>query len=628
MIVPMKKATLIVMKEDKDDVLYALQESGHFMVIGSESTDTEEVKQEDLQEKSDGLTAVIQQNETILRAIKPYNKKSLLSPNPEITYEDFKEVSVEGKEAIETINRTLNTMQAKESRIANLRSENLHLRPWLDLNEPCNANKDTKSTITRTGFIEDAFIPELKELLEEYGGVLTLYGYGEPGHAGMVTYLKDDKEAIDTELKNLGFTDTALPDISELPKDRYAENIRRMKRLSSEIAILNKYINNPNENIEDINLFHEQMVAEHERESVDYVETAETVCFQGWVRFDKTVVIRKVVGKVTDVFELNFEEPSDDETPPTILENHKFWHPFEMITEMYSMPPQGSVDPTPVAGFWYWLIFGMMMGDVGYGALVALFSLVVKKFKKPKGDMLRLLNLLLYASIPTMIFGVLFGSYFGVELTKPILFSPIDSPISMLIFSMIIGALHVISGMCIQIAQNIKDGDVMAAIYDQVSWIVAIIGVGLMFIPSLSQIGKVMAIAGALVVLLFAGRDRKNIIVRLLSGLYSLYDASGYLSDILSYSRILALSLATGVIAYVMNLLAGMAQGAGIIGFVLSIFIYLIGHIFNLAISLLSAYVHDSRLQYIEFFGKFYEGGGIPFTPLKFDPKTYDFVKK
>jgi V/A-type H+-transporting ATPase subunit I len=190
----------------------------------------------------------------------------------------------------------------------------------------------------------------------------------------------------------------------------------------------------------------------------------------------------------------------------------------------------------------------------------------------------------------------------------------------MLIFTMIVGVLHMFSGMGIKIAEQVKAGHWLDAVFDQVSWMVLIIGLGLLFMPALATIGKIMAILGAMVILLTAGRDRPNIFGKITGGLLGLYDISSYLSDILSYSRILALSLATGVIGMVMNLLAHMVA-VNPIGWIAAIFIYLIGHVFNLAMSLLSAYVHDSRLQYIEFFNRFYQGGGIPFKPLSIQSK-------
>ena len=216
------------------------------------------------------------------------------------------------------------------------------------------------------------------------------------------------------------------------------------------------------------------------------------------------------------------------------------------------------------------------------------------------------------------------ASYFGAT-WHPLLFAPLDNPMGMLIFCMIIGVLHIFSGMAMKMAAQIKAGHFLDAVFDEVSWMMLIAGLGLLFLPQTRTVGAVLAILGAAIVLLTAGRAKKGVFGKIIGGFGGLYGITSYLSDILSYSRILALSLASGVVGMVMNLLAGMVQGS-VIGFVLSLLIYAVGHVFNLAMGLLSAYVHDSRLQYIEFFNKFYEGGGYAFRPLQINPRFVDVV--
>ena len=217
---------------------------------------------------------------------------------------------------------------------------------------------------------------------------------------------------------------------------------------------------------------------------------------------------------------------------------------------------------------------------------------------------------------------MIFGSYFG-ETWHPILFAPLDNPMAMLVFCMVIGVLHIFSGMAVKMAASIREGRFWDAIFDQLSWMMLIVGLGLLFLPQTRTAGGVLAIVGAAIVLLTAGREKKGFFGKVIGGFGGLYGITGYVSDILSYSRILALSLSSGVVGMVMNLLAGMVQGS-VIGFACSLLIYAVGHVFNLAMGLLSAYVHDSRLQYIEFFNKFYEGGGYAFRPLQINPRFVD----
>ncbi len=196
---------------------------------------------------------------------------------------------------------------------------------------------------------------------------------------------------------------------------------------------------------------------------------------------------------------------------------------------------------------------------------------------------------------------------------------------NMLIFCLGIGILHIFSGISMKMANLIKEGKVFAAIVDHLTWMLLIVGLVLFAVPGASNIGMILAGVSAGTILLTAGRSSKGL-KKITGGLLGLYGITNYMSDIISYSRIMALGLATGVIGMVMNMLAGMVIGAGIIGIVFAVVIYAIGHIFNIAMGLLSAYVHAGRLQYLEFFDKFYEGGGREFTPLSISTKSVDIV--
>jgi len=207
----------------------------------------------------------------------------------------------------------------------------------------------------------------------------------------------------------------------------------------------------------------------------------------------------------------------------------------------------------------------------------------------------------------------------------PIILEPMNDPLEMLILSIVIGTAHIITGLLVKAYHNLRDKNYFSILSDSFSWIFILLGIGMLFLPGFQVVGKWLAISGAGIIVLFAGRAQKSIPGRLGLGLYTLYGASSYLGDILSYSRILALSMSSAVLAMVMNMLAGMLANS-IIGLFFGILVFLIGHMFNLAMGLLSAYVHASRLQYIEFFGKFFEGGGVVFRPLSIQLHHIDTV--
>ena len=252
--------------------------------------------------------------------------------------------------------------------------------------------------------------------------------------------------------------------------------------------------------------------------------------------------------------------------------------------------------------------------------------------------MKKLLTLMFYGGFSTAIWGILFGSYFGdagAKLfgLKPLLLDPLTQPIPMLALCFGLGIIHIFTSMAVKSYMQIKDGDILGALTDQGSWYLIVIGLVLLAAPGISPvvpatfavIGQVMALFGVIWLVLFKGRANKNVVGRFFGGLVGLYGVTGYLSDILSYSRLFALGLATGVIAMVINAIAMMVSGG--IGWAVTIAVLIGGHIFNIAINVLGAFVHTSRLQYIEYYGRFFEGGGVSFAPLKKETKYLNVIK-
>ena len=614
MIVGMKKGSLIIMKADRDAVLKALQQAGEWMTISEEAADAPQ-----------GESSAAEKPENALAFLSGFAKKpSLFSSKPEVTSEALLVAGEEEKKTAAETERVMAAISNIDAELSALRNENETLTPWLDLDKPIEDVVDTRHVRVLSGFAPEEALPDIEAALGDTGA-LSAYGGSKDGVA-LLLYLyrlpDGEMKAKLSALSEAGFNEGQLPKISGKPKTRYDENKAAIDRLLKKKEDLEATAKALSDKAGDVALLSEQVRAETERSRVTGVETAQTLLLTGWVREDRTSRIEAAVSGVTEVYDLRFADPAEDEVPPTVTKNPHFLSQFETITDMFSLPKIGTLDPAPVAGIWYWIIFGMMMGDVGYGACMFVIFFLFKKIKKPTGEFGKLINVLFYSSITTIIFGVLFGSYFG-ETWHPIMFAPLDNPMGFLIFTMVIGVLHIFSGMGIKAAELIRDGKILDAIFDVFSWMILITGLPMLLLPELRTAGIIMSVLGAAIILLTAGRDKPTIVGKITGGLLGLYDISSYLSDILSYSRILALSLATGVIGMVMNLLARMVA-VGPIGFVFALLIYIVGHVFNLAMSLLSAYVHDSRLQYIEFFGKFYEGGGKPFKPLALRPKHFN----
>ncbi|MDI9469414.1 MAG: hypothetical protein QM296_04315 [Bacillota bacterium] len=350
--------------------------------------------------------------------------------------------------------------------------------------------------------------------------------------------------------------------------------------------------------------------------------------------------VDRLLAALNDKFTIACEQEACQPAPdvPVLLENHKLLEPYEEILTTFSLPLPGTdVDPIPVMGPFYAFYFGMMLSDTGYGLLLALLTGWLIWGVGVERGFRRMCLVLFQGSIVSMAFGFVFGGFFGNALTEitggavnfPTLwFNPMDDPVKMMLVSVATGVVHVFASMGLSIYARVKRGEGWQALTQVVPWYLILLGLGLLLTDiqiAGVKLGTVLAVLGAAVILFF-GSDAKNPLKRIFSGLGELYGVTGYLSDFLSYTRILALSLATGVIALVVNMMAMLVgwRGPQIIFFAI---IMIFGHGLNLALSALSSYVHTTRLHYVEFFSRSLEGGGSAFDPLTVDSSRYTRVE-
>ena len=345
---------------------------------------------------------------------------------------------------------------------------------------------------------------------------------------------------------------------------------------------------------------------------------------------------------------ITITDPGEDEDVPVLLENSRFSAPVEGITRMYAMPSKSDVDPTPIMSFFYYLFFGMMLSDAGYGLVMVIGTMIALKKFRMEESMRKTLTMFRNCGISTIIWGALFGSwfgdiiqvagreFFGKEIGSTALwFEPLTDPVKLLLVSFGLGILHLFLGIAVAFKMTWSEGKKLDAVLDAVPVYLTVLGVApigaAMFIevPSaLKAAGIYSLLAGVILLVLTAGRSSKSVFGKFFGGLYALYNtATGYLGDILSYSRLLALGLATGSIASVINLIGSMPQNKVVKLIVLAL-VFVVGHTANLAINLLGAYVHTDRLQFVELFSKFYTGGGREFTPLSVNTKYIKFKEE
>ncbi|MDO9555346.1 MAG: V-type ATP synthase subunit I, partial [Atribacterota bacterium] len=367
--------------------------------------------------------------------------------------------------------------------------------------------------------------------------------------------------------------------------------------------------------------------------------TKKVIIIEGWILEKDIGRMKKRLFNKTNELEIIFSDPKETEDIPVALKNNKFVEPFESVTELYGIPKYTEFDPTPLFAPFYFIFFGMCLSDAGYGLIIAALSyLALKKFKF-EGTIKKFFGLFFLGGLSTFVIGALMGSWMGDTLNylpKNILFiktflidtvsllDPIKNPMPLLLISLSLGVIQIYTGFIIKFIANAKENKIKTGLMDQGSWLLLISGILLFVIAStigslagFKIIAKYIIWAGLLFLVLTQGRSNKNIILKVAGGVISLYNLIGYFSDILSYSRLFALGLSTAVLAVVVNNFVMLFKDIPFIGFILAALVFIIGHLFNMVINGMGAFIHTTRLQYVEYFTKFYEGGGTPFKPFK-----------
>ena len=632
MIVPMKKLTLAALLEHREAILQALQSICAVQLISIGEGE----------QSSAAAEGRVQRLQSAEELLKPYAGKAGFGPKPEATRQELEEDIQPALEICAELEGLQRRIAQNGSDTEKRRLQLVSLLPWADMTDPLETVRSTASLKVMTGTVP---VDGVKALMET-GALVQLYG-GEKERAALVICPNEEYAGIATSIRATGFQEKGFGDI----RGTASENIQRLRTeieaLEAERAQLEARLAAFAPKREEIRRALDGAAIDRDREQSKeaLAHTNTAFLLTGWVREDMTEKVRREIEKITDVYYLGFEDPSEGDAVPTVLKNSRLITPYEAVTNLYSLPAYGTIDGTPLMAPFYFIFFGMMLSDTVYGAVLALGAWAFLKYMKPRGMMENLAKVLLMGGISTIFMGLLFGTCAGVswpvifrgtalENTFPIIDSSAD-PIAMLALCAAMGIIQMFYAVFIAAYSCIKHRDWAGAIVDNLSWVFIITGLLLMAAPSLGlpaalgTAGKWMAIGFAAVVLLFAGRSKKNVAGRLMSGAGKLYDVTSWLGDVLSYARIFALGLSTGVIGLVLNTLCWdmlFASFKGnpvlmVVGFIIVTVLSVALHAFMMAISTLGCFVHSARLQYVEFFGKFYEAGGKAFKPLRYETK-------
>ena len=510
--------------------------------------------------------------------------------------------------------------------------ENISLWKKLDINP--KVLKQLKTTNGYLGIVplklKNQFLTKMNEL--EYSHYEELNVTKEDVYYLVISHSgNEEKEKLNEAFRTGNFSITDL-NIEEVPKV-YIEQLKiKIENLRKEKREIKEKIKGYDKELGNLEAVYEYLKNKKLRiiETEKLAKTSNTCIINGWIPTEKMEKFEKSIKEVTgDDYYVTFEEADkDDMTVPIKLKNNRVVKTFESLTGMYAYPKYNEVDPTPLLTPFYILFFGMMGADAGYGLVLLLSALFALKFVNLNNKMRDMVQFFLYLSFSVILWGVLYGSYFGLEIPGVWkLINPSTEFQRILIGAMFFGLIHIFFGLGVKAYLLIKSGKTIDAIYDVVLWYMAITG-GIVTLISgplklgsnVSNISMWVMIIGMLGIFLTGGREAKSIGGKFGGGLYSLYGISSYVGDFVSYSRLMALGLSGGFIAQAMNMISGMLSTTWI-GMVFVPVVFIGGHLFNMFISFLGAYVHTSRLIYVEFFGKFYEGGGKPFKEFRTESK-------
>lgn len=643
MIVKMKKLRVIAMAGERERLLDGLLRLG-CMEISEPADKLADPEWSELlrRENSSQTQRRIELTEAhaALDAIARYGKtkEKALHLRPEVTEEAFLDDNAERSagRASREINDTLTflgQLRTDENRMLSLRES---LLPWQELNVPLD-HHGTAYTVSRlevcpAGVDLAAVRAELDAA--DAAAVLQEVSSDKQQHYTHLLCLRSDEERVQEILRAHGFSVTvfAAPEGTARENLHIVDAALHKNQMQQHDAI--RTLEACEGDRDSLRLYADRLETEALREAnTEALLTDGTILFfEGWAPAERLGDVGKLLDECGCAWEAR--DPTEEETPdvPVALKNNWFTRPLNMVTDMYSLPSYAGVDPNPLMSFFFILFYGIMMADMGYGIVMMLLSLVVIKKSKPNGPTMRnMMPLMFYCGVSTFFMGMLTGGFFGDFIPQllrlinpastfemPALFSPLGDAVTALIGSLVLGAVHIFFGMGVSVSMKLRRGQVMDAVCGEIAWYAVFLLAGIGIVT-----GNQLFLWIILALLVVTQSYGKQGIVGKLMGIFgSLYsNVTGYFSDILSYSRLMALMLAGAVIAQVFNTI-GSITGNVVAFFIIS----MVGNALNFALNLLGCYVHDMRLQCLEFFNRFYEDGGKPFQPLEIKTKYVDII--
>lgn len=685
MIAEMKKLYLLGHNSQKSKILKALYRSKLIEVAETEDLESlsnnfsENLNLDEVNEKLGRLsnainfmTAQKREGKKLVKLTKKDEDKFVYTPvkvkisesTPRLTYDEFTSYADREKEIfkivseLEQINSNYAEIAGETAKILGVKAQ---VECFKNVNLKLDSFCDTKTVSVFYGTVptenKEALTLALAEL--EMPLVYDVYD-GEKVVPFAFLCLKENVEELNQKLQEFDFTRSMLA-YSKTATEKLSELDNRLSELENEKRELLSRSLKDEVYLKDFKVLYDYYLVEKAKLEAENKFKGDDAVFvlKAWYPIDREEKLKALLDIVCDELVYELRDATEEDDVPTLVRNSKLVTPFQSITNMFSpMNYWSDFDSNPIMTFFYFLFFGVMIADAGYGLLMAIGGLILLKVLKPVPGKGKLIVIITLGGVSTVIWGIIFGGWFGIDLellgieSKFLssliglnLFQPLGEPLIMLGMCLGLGVLQIIVAMICNVynlfrkaVKYCKDNKerrneyIVEAFSSSITWLLVMFGIGFVALALLLKVNPclyvgIVLIALGVVGILVCSAIKKKSALGLITGIAKLYDGVNIVSDILSYARLFGLGLAGGVVAMVVNMLASVIIGmipVPVIGVIISIPIIIVGHVFNLFISGLGAYVHDCRLQFIEFYGKFYEGGGRLFTPLGSNTKyTY-----
>lgn len=649
-IVPMQKISLLVHKESKPKVVGFLQSKG-ILHIEDVKTELEGLEAMDIDKEGHELEMGVAQLDFAIKFLSKYETKkkgiqaAIDGDHVTANIEKVKEIVKDYK-----FKEIVTRCESVEEQLVNLHNEEKasnddleKLMPWRHLKCDLGSPRETQYVSSLFVTIPTKDWEVFKTELVAISPLIVLecdniYQFKVYAHIICDHSVLNDVNGL---IANHKAERVELPETQGSIKNEIVRTEKRLKKISDRQGQLNEAAKELSKEVEKLRMVYDYMNWKllQKQARKRFMTTGSTVLISGWMPKQGIESVKKELEKITKNFELSEVEAEEGESPPVLLKHKRFLKPFRAVTDVYGLPLYHEVDPTPYLAVFFIIYFGMCLTDAGYGLIMFATTWAILKYLKiPKG-METLVRLLMYGGILTFVMGILFGGWFGLTpdqapgfmttmsgdrlMFRGQVFDALNNAMTVLILSLVLGFIQTLFGVWLNFIHNFRNINKREALLNNLPWAYLLTTIGLFIVGAagllptvLMPVIQILLYSGLAAIVVTQGRKKSNIIAKVMFGVLSLYDLVGYMSDILSYSRLLALGLATAIIGMAVNTIAVLAGDIPYVGIIVMIVILIGGHIFNLGINALGSFIHSGRLQFVEFFGKFLEGGGVPFAPL------------